>query len=259
MAIKPILFNTDMVRAIFDGRKTVTRRVIKPQPMGKICYCMAGYKHGSWSYPDNEAYKYWGDEWKVPEGLTSEERNRHWTPPCHTDDVLYVRETWNRGYIEHSDAYLNNEAWFEEYHKRDGSFLDGISSYMYRADFDKSEERELHMLWRPSLHMPKEAARIFLRVTDVYMERLQEIDDEGSKAEGANYGIGVSEKMKETSIDRFAKIWDSTIKKNDLPRYGWNANPWVWVIQFERCEKPLQFADTDAAPYADQPVLMPAT
>lgn len=117
MAIKSIIFNTDMVRAILDGRKTVTRRVIKLQPLGRIAYCMAGYKHGTWSYPGADTYKYWGGEWKLPEGLTREELNRHWTPPCHTDDILYVRETWNRGYIEHSDAYLCNEAWFYEKEK----------------------------------------------------------------------------------------------------------------------------------------------
>ncbi len=253
MAIKSIIFNTDMVRAILDGRKTVTRRVVKPQPMGRICYCMAGYKHGSWSYPGPNTYKYWGDKWKLPEGLTSEELNRHWTPPCHTDDIIYVRETWNRGYIEHSDAYLCNEAWFEEYHKRDGSFLDGISGYMYRADFDKSEERELHMLWRPSLHMPKEAARIFLRVTDVHVERLEEIFDDPRGPnnqivrEGCRYGCD------------FIAMWQNCLKPANRELFGVDANPWVWVIEFERCEKPLQFADMAAAPSADQPVLMPAT
>lgn len=92
--------------------------------------------------------------------------------------------------------------------------------------------------WLPSIHMPKEAARTFLRVTDVCAERLQEIDKlwENYDKEGMrnpdfqNISIAMQE--------RFISIWDSTIKKADLLRYSWNANPWVWVIEFERCEKP---------------------
>lgn len=74
--------------------------------------------------------------------------------------------------------------------------------------------------------MPKEAARLFLRVTGVRVERLQDIDDDGVVAEGLKIG------------DDFDVLWDSTIKKDDLPLYGWDANPWVWVIEFERREKP---------------------
>lgn len=223
--IKPILFNTDMVKAILNGRKTVTRRVIKPQPLGKLCYCIAGDKHGLWGYPGSDTYKYWGDEWKKPEGLSSEESNRHWAPPCHTDDILYVRETWG-DYRECTE--------------------DGGGVYvLYRADYPDGAKQVTHPngivyelpKWHPSIHMPKEAARIFLRVTDVRVERLQDIDDEGAKSEGANFGIGVMEKMKETAIDRFSRLWDSTLRAKDLPRYGWHTNPWVWVIEFERCEE----------------------
>lgn len=74
--------------------------------------------------------------------------------------------------------------------------------------------------------MPKEAARLFLRVTDVRVERIQDIDDGGISAEGLEIGC------------YFDDLWNKTIKKSDLPIYGWNANPWVWVIEFERCEKP---------------------
>lgn len=90
--------------------------------------------------------------------------------------------------------------------------------------------------------MPKEAARIWLKVTDVRVERLQDITEDGAKAEGANFkngkNVGFEEKMNRTAIERFTEIWNSTIKKSDFDRYGWNANPWVWVIEFERCEKP---------------------
>lgn len=83
--------------------------------------------------------------------------------------------------------------------------------------------------WKPSIRMPKEAARIFLKVTDIRPERLQAIDDNGVVAEGLQIG------------DPFDDLWNSTIKKADQDRYGWDANPWVWVIEFERCEKPEEW------------------
>lgn len=92
--------------------------------------------------------------------------------------------------------------------------------------------------------MPKEAARIWLKVTDVKVERLQNITEDGSKAEGAidNRGfIHFSDDEYDrihTAREHFIEIWNSTIKKSDIDRYGWDANPYVWVIEFERCEKP---------------------
>ena len=92
--------------------------------------------------------------------------------------------------------------------------------------------------------MPKEAARIWLKVTDVRVERLQDVTEDGAKAEGAidNRGFIHSPENEYDSIhttrEHFAEIWNSTIKKSDLERYGWDASPWVWVIEFERCEKP---------------------
>ena len=92
--------------------------------------------------------------------------------------------------------------------------------------------------------MPKEAARIWLKVTDVRVERLQSITEDGAKAEGAidNRGFIHSPENEydriHTAREHFIKIWNSTIKKSDIDRYGWDASPWVWVIEFERCEKP---------------------
>lgn len=174
--MKPILFNSDMVRAILDGRKSVTRRVVKPQP----------------------------NMFSLRDGIK---------PPYRPDDILYVRETWAK--------------------------IDG--DYVFKAD-DESPEGWHLTAWHPSIHMPREAARIFLRVTDVRVERLKEIDDEEAKAEGSNWRngkhVGFEEKMRRSAVDRFAEIWDSTIKPADRGLYGWLANPWVWVIAFERCEKP---------------------
>lgn len=238
MAIKPILFNTEMVRAILDGRKSCTRRVIKPQPQSGLCYIYGGSHKsciGKWTYPNRGAHKLWGEEYKLPENIKDEELSKRWNPPYHTDDILYVRETWERF-----------ECWNCEGDKRGNcpnepqkSVLDKTCGcYMYRATNEISGDAR----WHPSIHMPKGAARIWLKITDVRVERLQDITDDGAKDEGANWkngkNVGWEEKMKRTATERFAEIWDSTIKKSDLDRYGWNANPWVWVIEFERCDKP---------------------
>lgn len=187
MAIKPILFNTEMVRAILDGRKTCTRRIVKPQPQGY--------------FEVNEESLYIYD--------TDFQQGRI-IPPYHIDDILYVRETWKKA----------------------------PNGYYYYEDWQKNDIADITK-WKPSIHMPKEAARIFLKVTDVRVERLQEITAEGALAEGAERYIHVDGSLDEQSTKTaFIGIWNSTIKKSDLDRYGWDANPWVWVIKFERCEKP---------------------
>ena len=226
MAIKPILFNTEMVRAILDGRKTCTRRALK---------------HPFIVHPNGYITKPRGNENLCP-----------YEPPYQPGDILYVRETWQ--YLYELDG---NE-----------QIIEGTGKYYYAATdtipfdtyVDASGVTHERVPWKPSIHMPKKAARIWLRVTDVRVERLQEITEDGAKAEG------ISEEWacdwwKPTYYDpdsggypryrdAFAfELWDSTIKKSDLDRYGWNANPWVWVIEFERCEKPEEkspFAWNDA-------------
>ena len=216
MAIKPILFNTEMVRAILDGRKSCTRRIVNSQPQGRLCYTFAGGDCGTWGYPSKTAYENWGDEYKLPEDITDEELKRRWNPPYHTDDILYVRETWSKG----------------------------LERYIYRADYSDTEKfyqggKEIEMKWHPSIHMPKEAARIWLKVTDVRVERLQDITSKQICKEG----IEVEEPYVLNGEEKryvFSRLWDSTVKKSDLDRYGWDANPWVWVIEFERCEREVK-------------------
>ena len=88
---KPILFNTDMVLAILDGRKTQTRRVIKPQPKSKLCYTFAGSDCGTWGYTSKTAHEIWGEEYRLPDNITKGDLVKRWNPPYHTDDILYVR------------------------------------------------------------------------------------------------------------------------------------------------------------------------
>ena len=196
MAIKPILFNTEMVRAILDGRKSCTRRLVKPEPQGYF------------EVSEEPLYVYDtdGNQGKI-------------TPPYQPGDILYVRETWHK-YIKRVGK--GESCRFAEF-------------YGYRASVANSEDADEP--WRPSIHMPKEAARIWLKVTDVKVERLQNIDGKGCVKEGIE-----EEPLKHVGEDfvkgMFHDLWDSTINKSDIDRYGWGANPWVWVIEFERCKKP---------------------
>ena len=207
MAIKPILFNVEMVRAILDRRKTCTRRVIKPQPKERLCYTYAGSHKdciGKWTYPSRGVREFWGEEYKLPENIKDEELSKRWNPPYHTDDILYVRETWKKA----------------------------PNGYYYYEDWQRNDIADVTK-WKPSIHMPKEAARIWLKVTNVRVERLQEITSEQIGREGVEveYPHVLNGEEKRYA---FSTLWNSTVKKSDLDRYGWNANPWVWVIEFER-------------------------
>ena len=196
MAIKPILFNTEMVQAILDGRKTCTRRICKD---ANEC-----------TVPDMDFYNADRRTYAVhnfvdkehTEQLSTAER----TCPICTGDILYVRETWK----------------------------EAPKGYYYYEDWQKGDIADVTK-WKPSIHMPKEAARIWLKVIDVRVERLQEITEVQAQAEGCNSGLLTGAC---TARGQFEDLWNSTVKKSDIDRYGWDANSYVWVIEFERCEKP---------------------
>lgn len=216
--VLPILFNTDMVRAILDGRKTVTRRVVKPaNPFrNKEGYCQG---NGLWidGYSKDDEPNGHIKDYSVSSCWWPKRSYIEKYAPYQPGDILYVRETWSPVFVV-------------------------PRRYLYKVGCKEAEN--LPIKWHPSIHMPKEAARIWLKVTDVRVERLQEITEEQAKAEGAidNSGFIHSPDNEYNSIhtakEHFKQIWNSTIKKSDLDRYGWDANPWVWVIEFERCEKP---------------------
>lgn len=221
MMIKPILMNIEMVRAILDGRKTCARRVVKPQ-WEECPHCK--YVHNEYIY-DKLAENVYCARCGYP--MEPERRS-----PYQPEDILYVLETWERF-----------ECWNCEGDERGNctkepkkSVLDKTCGcYMYRATDEISGDAK----WHPSIHMPKEAARIWLKVTDVRVERLNEITDKGAEREGAQPDYPFDYDVdKWPNLEHFKKIWNSTIKKSELDRYGWQANPWVWVISFERCEKP---------------------
>ena len=192
--MKPILFNTEMVQAILDGRKTQTRRVCK---ISTVDWCV---EHDKCNFVEYPAKNNLGVCANFYNGLAYTGAAK---PAYQPGDVLYVRETWN--------------------------VLCG--NYIYKAN-QKPGMKNLGK-WCPSIHMPKEAARIFLKVTNVRIERIQDISGEDCVAEGCDadmlHAVGA-----EFVRGVFSGIWDSTIKKSELPRYGWDANPWVWVYEFEQ-------------------------
>lgn len=194
----PILFNTEMVRAILDGKKSCTRRI-----------CKDGNEY---TVPDMDFYDPEKRTYAVHNYADKEHTDKlsiaERTCPICPGDILYVRETFIQA---------------------------AAHTFWYKAD-DKSWMSK-DLLWKPSIHMPKEAARIWLKVTDVRVERLQEIASEQISREGVEveYPHVLNGEEKRYA---FSTLWNSTIKKSDLDCYGWNANPWVWVIEFDRCEKP---------------------
>lgn len=152
------------------------------------------------------------------DGITSPEKSGY-KPPYQAGDLLYVREAW---------AGIKLGPKGKE-----------TTTYWYRADED-DDRLNPDDRWRPSIHMPKEAARIWLKVTNVRCERLQEITHEDVIAEGIQATLleagHPDNPYKNSECIRyyFDRLWDSTIKKTDLYYSGWDANPWVWVIHFER-------------------------
>lgn len=215
--IRPILFNTEMVRAVLEGRKTATRRIRK------------------------------GDK-----------------PPCAVGDVLWVREAWD--FIPCVTCGLPcasspKEIGTTQFCIRPDQMetADGLTDgcFLYRAEGETPVFSTGHR-WRPSIHMPRQAARIFLRVKEVFPERLRESFDEASlpMRELASEGIQIYEECKRClQRDRrdgaclicgkydqprweFSRLWDSTIRKDRLAAEGWAADPWVWVLRFKRIEKP---------------------
>lgn len=202
--MKPILFNTEMVQAILQGRKTVTRRIIKglPQDAKRIGWLTDSgndKSYGVAAFDVNGSRKYF----KLPYLI---------------GDILYVRETW-------------------------GDYDGEASYYLYKADYTEGqkgfwfEKEQIHWVelpkWKPSIHMPKEAARIFLRVTDVKVERLQDI----TLSDVLKEGLEIEKYVTTPLMKKFSNLWDTTVDKKELNRYGWDANPYVWVYEFEVISK----------------------
>lgn len=259
MSVLPILFNTEMVKAILEGRKTVTRRAAFRD--NDLC---------AFPRPNNLfAWRYRGREYRSFNDALIDCKSK-----CkyRKGDILYVRETWRIGAwnydekaiaVDYADGTCRLE-WIPISDKQ------ALIKYIKQSidDAIRAGLPELHWKagqaptrWRPSIHMPKEAARIFLRVTSVSLEQLREpfFSLDCPIVELRNEGIDIGDQCRECletygapcCIDQesecgvlddvrceFSDLWDSTINPADFEDFSWAANPWVWVISFERCEKP---------------------
>lgn len=216
---KPILFNMDMVQAVLDGTKTVTRRVVKLK-YDNTHHQMKTDKYGTRLIEIQNDVE--GETWgRNPDGGTWHKLLGYIEPqpPYKKRDIMYVRETW---------CNIN----------RDGTEPD----YYYFADRRICEDYdESEWVWRPSIHMPKDAARIWLKVTNVAVERLHDMTLNDFLSEGVVLrpeAFNDPDNAYLQAREIFKGIWDSTVPKKQLARYGWDANPWVWAVKFERCVKP---------------------
>lgn len=227
-SLRPILFNTEMVQAILEGRKTATRRLMKPEE--------------AWACENHEDLHS-----RIQKG-----------------DVLWVREAWD--FIPCITCGLPcasspKEIGTTQFCIRPDQMetADGLTDgcFLYRAEGETPVFSTGHR-WRPSIHMPRQAARIWLRVTEVFPERLQESINEAGVpmwelgAEGVQIyercriciGGGLENRdcrgcaLYDQPRWEFSRLWDSTVRKDRLAAEDWAADPWVWVIRFEPCEEP---------------------
>lgn len=211
---KPILFNTEMVKAILEDIKTVTRRVVKTE------------------LPEFLGFGYdWVDDNKAVFGFSKHGHIETFKAKYQVGDILYVRETW--GDYSYDEEHQINYVYYR------ADYEDGAKTYIYPTKDEFGEDIICDLpKWKPSIHMPKEAARLFLKVTDIEVKRLNDISTSDCQYEGLIINKELYKKdMCEANIEiksRFSDLWNSTINKHDFDLYGWEANPYVWVIEFER-------------------------
>lgn len=254
--MKPIIFSTPMVQAILEGRKTQTRRVVKPQP---------NEGHNGYWYSIVKGHHY------TIQGLASNVQDgsilRPWGPqafvlrcaPYQQGEVLWVRETWGSYGVDDPDSNAVYTLYRADY-SADAKGYWHEPEHINWCDFPK---------WRSPIYMPCEDARIYLRVTNARVERVQDISWKDALSEGIdhspgededlcnyceieardrgvrNYGNGpvmcvdgggcdrAQQAFEDDCVDYFYELWDSI---NEKRGFGWATNPWVWVYEFERIE-----------------------
>ena len=217
---KPIIFSTEMVRAIQARRKTMTRRVMKPQPIID--------ERGMWDWKDCQ--------W-MEGGLGFPQSGIEDHAPYQPGDILWVRETWAIMECAGCPADCPYECTIE----RNGlTEACDDRTYLYKAtdNFDGPAEA---LKWRPSIHMPKAAARIFLRVKSVWPEKVQDISETDATKEGCFAGIKIGGETCTPALSAkqgFMWLWDFLNAKRG---YGWCGNPWVWAYEFVQTDKPVDF------------------
>ncbi|ORM64509.1 hypothetical protein PRCB_16380 [Pantoea rodasii] len=201
MRERPIIFNSEMVRAVMEGRKVQTRRIIKLDHERGMQNPVVRGKCGAVSYVGC----------RLAANLC---------PFGAVGDRLWVRETWSEDFANY---YPNDRVWYaaDDDRRLDIEVVDGV-----RGIFSPESDVHVPFRWRPSIHIPRWASRITLEITGVRVERLQDI----SEADCAAEGLG-SPFLRDYKKPKFAALWQSIYGEE-----SWQANPWVWVIEFKRVE-----------------------
>lgn len=225
---RPILFSGEMVRAILEGRKTQTRRIIKPQPPEELKWL--GWCTGTTGNNKNLGSACWVDEFPLA-------TKQHWVkcPYGHPGDRLWVRETF---WIEHETDFINEVPTDCGINLKEDTW----AKVWYCATTDKPNIYHFYSK-RPAIHMPRWASRILLEVVSVKVERLQDITNSDARAEGMETeeylawreeaeGCAPPGSHIQSLRDCFQDLWNSINGK----KYPWDSNPWVWVIEFRKVD-----------------------
>ena len=229
MKITPLLFRTDMVKALLDGRKTMTRRIVKCDHKITDIGTPDDWNNGR-AHPNMKRFEDWGDKhgyhlFNISSGSTIAMQCQH----GQKGDLIWVKERWAHDAPTDDDARRSVES-------------DGMNGGVYYYA-DCNEFDRVSLKWKSSRYMFKWASRITLKITDVRVERLQEITEDDSLKEGidmesdyASLCINIESAPYPSDLERgsaaitvFKKLWDSINRK----KYPWSSNPWVWVISFD--------------------------
>ncbi|HDT2979823.1 hypothetical protein ACU60U_09495 [Klebsiella aerogenes] len=228
MKERGMIFNSEMVRAILDGRKTQTRRIMKIQPE----HSGLGLRRVTDSKNGSDDGKYF---WSSSDACGLKARSKSFTCPFGVvGDRIWVRETFQGPLFDYEqmESYLEDSSKFEK-----PEFCQYAADGKPAPEYYDADDNLRHG-WRPSIHMPRWASRILLEITDVRVERLNAISQEDAQDEGMEltgwrptYSDPDSGGEVWTPYDNFARLWDSIYGEG-----SWKVNPWVWVIEFKRVE-----------------------
>lgn len=232
---KPILFSAPMVRAILDGRKTMTRRVVKCKD---IDYGGSGGKDSpEWNDPRNWGYEHEDGTWSM---LKPSDVSDHQVPCPYgaIGDRLWVREAFD--IVNDPAAYHVDDGEREDtgYQCKD-AIRRGPADERWVVDYAADEncrvmDRSGDRKWKPSIHMPRWASRLTLEITGIRVERVQDIENYDAMAEGfpgERWDEGHGNIGEHEPREQFRELWD---KLNGPRGFGWESNPWVWVLEFRR-------------------------
>lgn len=214
MKERGMIFNSEMVRAILSNRKTQTRRIMKVQPESN----QLGLLLITDSTKRSDIGKY---HWAESNATGNHVCSKLFSCPFGAvGDRIWVRETWSSDFANY---YPNDRVWYAADNNRrlDIEVVDGV-----RGIYSPESDVHVPFRWQPSIHMPRWASRILLEITGVRVERLRSMSQDDARAEGV---IAASGPM-EAGL-AFRELWDSIYGEE-----SWKANPWVWVIEFERVE-----------------------